>query len=107
MSRRGLPPKFAEIDEKTEPWMPFFLEAFFELTTERPGGMGMMAIPWSKIRQFAEAHGFDGESLSDFHHIIRLMDDHFMAVMNKKHRGKNIGHSPPVRKKDAPVGTPR
>lgn len=69
-SKRPPPPKFIEIDQITENWMSFFLTSFYHLSTERPVGMGVGPIPWSKIIQYGEYYGFHGSSLDAFYGII-------------------------------------
>ena len=59
----------------------------------------MMPIPWSKIRQYGQAMGWEGQHLADFHVIIRIMDDHMLRQI----RGKN-GRSERIRTEDAEAG---
>lgn len=47
-------------------------DAYFELATCRPVGMGLGPIPWTAIHEYAEANGVqDGER---FVRLIRAMD---------------------------------
>ena len=78
----------------TEPWMVFFLDTFFEMSTERPGGMGIMPIPASIVRQYAREYGFDGELEPEFKRLIRLMDEQFRVHHERKTRR---GDTPPIR----------
>lgn len=100
-SRRGLPPRFAEIEEMTEPWMPFYIASFYELMTERPVGMALGHIPWSKIRLFADHHGLLGLSGQEFHDIIRAMD---IWYLSKNGPGKNGKGSKGFQSKDEGAG---
>jgi hypothetical protein len=79
-SRKGLPEKFIEIGEMTEPWMAFYIESFFELSTERSVGMGIGPIPWSSIFNYASAFEFTGSDYHTFHSIIRAMDSHYLRM---------------------------
>lgn len=54
-----------------------FLEAFYELDTERTHtvtmtGMSVARIPWSKIVQYAEHYGYE---VDEFLYFMRKMDD--------------------------------
>jgi hypothetical protein len=64
----------------TEPWMAFYIESFFELSTERSVGMGIGPIPWSSIFNYASAHEFIGSDYHTFHSIIRSMDSHYLRM---------------------------
>lgn len=58
----------------------FFLEAFGELSTERaPGFDSLGQIPWSKIRDYANEAGLEGDVASAFRAIIREMDNAYRA----------------------------
>lgn len=71
-----------------EPWMGFFLTAFYRLSTERSVGMGVGPIPWSKIIDYGERYGFTGLSLDLFLDIIERMDSHYTAQAAKERTGK-------------------
>jgi hypothetical protein len=58
-SRKGLPEKFIEIGEMTEPIGP---------------------IPWSSIFNYASAFEFTGSDYHTFHSIIRAMDSHYLRM---------------------------
>lgn len=62
-------------------------QAFVELQTERPVGMGLFPIPWSSIHHFARAKGIRG--VDRFEHLIRSMDAAFLAAHRKRKAGKN------------------
>ena len=46
--------------------------------------MSVMPIPRSKIREFGQELDYRGEALERFHHIIRMMDDHYLGIISKK-----------------------
>lgn len=55
--------------------MGFYLTAFFELSTERPPSLGgIMPIPWSKIRDYADRVNLQGLDYEAFLSIMRIMD---------------------------------
>jgi hypothetical protein len=63
-----------------------YLDAFYELDTERSHGFALARIPWSKIVGYGERYGFDIEELVFF---IRKMDDAHLEQMKKS--GSNGG----------------
>jgi len=81
---RPPPPKFFEIEEKTKPWMAFFISAFYELSTERPASFGPGPIPWSKIIDFGRHYGYSGVNLEVFKDVIRKMDAHYLKQAAEK-----------------------
>lgn len=58
-----------------------FLEAYYELDTERHHGQALMRIPWSSIVKYADRHYLDED---DTVYFIRSMDDAHLADMRKK-----------------------
>lgn len=58
-----------------------YLDAFYELDTERSHQMGLMRIPWSAIVNYAKHYGMDVEETVFF---IRRMDDALLADMRKR-----------------------
>lgn len=49
-----------------------YLDAFYELDTERAHGLALVRIPWSSVVKYAREYGFDRDELVFF---IRRMDD--------------------------------
>jgi hypothetical protein len=68
-----------------------YLDAFYELDTERSHGFALVRIPWSRIVQFGVHYGFDVEELVFF---IRKMDD---AHLDQLRKTKNDGGTPGTR----------
>lgn len=58
-----------------------FLEAYYELDTERHHGQAFMRIPWSSIVAYADRHFLDEDETVYF---IRSLDDAHLADMRKK-----------------------
>lgn len=58
-----------------------YLDAFYDLDTERHHGNGLMRIPWSKIVQYAEFYDMDVEETVFF---IRKMDDAHISHLAKE-----------------------
>lgn len=69
-----------------------YLDAFYELDTERSHQMGLMRIPWSRIVAYAQHYGMDVDETVVF---IRRMDDALLADMRKKRPGNNGGSQGP------------
>lgn len=68
----------------------FYLDAFFELDTERPDSMnGIKAIPRSKIIEFGMQYGLTFEECEDFLYVIRAMDNEHIKRMNAKAKANN------------------
>lgn len=67
-----------------------YMEAFYDLDTERHHGMGFMRIPWSRIVYYAR---FNGMPLDETIHFIRHMDDAHIAELAKA--SKNGGSARP------------
>lgn len=55
--------------------------AFWELSTERPIGMGTGPIPVSKIRSYAPEFGME---TSSFVRIMRRMDEEYLSHANRQ-----------------------
>jgi len=79
-----MPEKFVEVWESTEPWMDFFLETFFELSTDRPAAMGVTPIPSASIRSQAAYLGLSRGDFPWFRDTIRAMDAHYLEKKNNK-----------------------
>lgn len=58
-----------------------YIDAFYELDTERSHGMALVRIPWSRIVSYGEYYGFDTDELVFF---IRRMDDAHLDNLRKK-----------------------
>jgi hypothetical protein len=68
-----------------------YLDAFYELDSERSHGFALVRIPWSQIVKFGLHYGFDVEELVFF---IRKMDDAHLDQLRKK---KGDGGTPGTR----------
>ena len=51
-----------------------YMQAFFDLDTERSHANGIMLIPWSKIQEYAVLNRMSEEQTYDLHFHIRAMD---------------------------------
>lgn len=61
-----------------------FYLAFQELSSCRPVGMGIGAIPWTAIREYAQQENFVGEDYEEFMYMIREMDNAWLEYQNEK-----------------------
>ena len=77
-----------------------YIEAFWELDSERNHGMGLAKIPWSKIRDYADQNFMDFEETLFF---IRRMDNAWLNKLARKREHENAnGPSQAVRKVTRP-----
>lgn len=76
----------------TQPLLPVglvtFIEAFYDLDTERNHGMSLTRIPWSRIVAYGEHYGYDVDELVFF---IREMDDAHLDRLAKESKGGGAG----------------
>jgi hypothetical protein len=68
-----------------------YLDAFHELHTERQGGFGLTQIPWSSIVKYTEVYELSGEAREDMLHFVRVLDDAYIALMEKRQKNGNTG----------------
>jgi hypothetical protein len=61
-----------------------YLQAFFDLDSERSHGMGLMPIPFTAVLQYARLYDFDEEQTEDLLYFIRRMDNANLARLDKK-----------------------
>lgn len=64
--------------------LDLYYEAFWDLATCRPVGLGAGAIPWTAIRDYAIAFAFDEEQTEILFHCVRLMDNAYLDFYSKK-----------------------
>lgn len=65
--------------------LQLYLDAFFDLDSERSHVQGVTAIPQSRVRDYAKAYEFDEEQTADLQYFIRIMDtDHMKRVAAKQ-----------------------
>lgn len=54
--------------------LEFYLQAFFDLDSERSQGMGLGRIPWLAIKAYAAHYDLDDEQSDALIYFIRAMD---------------------------------
>ena len=65
-------------------------EAFMDLTTCRPIGMGVGPIPWTAIQTYAESERLDPEETWTLHQVIRHMDQVYLEHTHRKDSGRPV-----------------
>jgi len=64
--------------------LELYWDAFWDLSTCRPAGMGAGPIPWSVIRDYAVTFELDQDQEEELYHHIRVMDNAFLEHHAKK-----------------------
>ena len=64
--------------------LELFYGAFLDLSTCRPSGWGLCAIPWTVIHDYASANRLMGDEREDLFFHIRKMDDAYMEYHKSK-----------------------
>ena len=81
--RLPLPDKIANAPELFN-GLEIYLQAFFDLDTERSHSMGVTMIPWNAIKSYAVAYEFSSDQTDDLIHFIRKMDiAHTTKIQNR------------------------
>lgn len=69
--------------------LQFYMQAFYDLDTERSHAMGYTRIPWSAINSYAKALELDEEDRDDLIYLINAMDEaHIKRLIEKSKNGK-------------------
>lgn len=64
--------------------LEFYFSAFFDLTTCRPGGMGMYPIPWKEILRYGLFFQLSFDQMEDLFFFMRRMDEAWITYFEKK-----------------------
>lgn len=90
--RQLLPRGFVKPEDQ-EPFIDgfeFYLDAFRELSSCRPGGLDLQAIPFTAIAQYSSIYELG--DFEEFAYVIRAMDNVFLEMngaVQKKERDKS------------------
>lgn len=88
-SRGMLQPE--DVKPNVEPF-EFYVDAFRELSTCRPSGMGgLSAIPFVSIVEYAKI--YDVGDFHEFLYLVRIMDSEVLKIENSKAASKPTGNS--------------
>ena len=82
-----IPERIANAPELRE-GLFLYLQAFFDLDTERSHALAPTAIPWSSMADYANVFGFSQEQKEDLFYLIRSMDSEHLKRIAKKADGK-------------------
>lgn len=78
-----IPERIANAPELRE-HLFLFLQAFFDLDSERVHVFSPTAIPWRSMAEYAEVFNFDSEQREDLFYFIRAMDVQHLKRLAKK-----------------------
>jgi len=78
-----IPERIANAPEIKE-HMRFYIEAFFDLTSERQIGFAEGPIPFFAIVNYARLLDCDAEDFADLLYFIREMDSEYLSFRAKK-----------------------
>jgi len=81
---------FENKPEAIEPYvegLSFYLEAFRELSSCRPGGMDVQAIPFTAIHTYCQVYAI--EDFDDFLYIIRELDTAYLGLVEEEGKKKS------------------
>jgi hypothetical protein len=84
-NNRPIPERIANAPELL-PGLEIYLQAFFDLDSERSHAMGPTAIPWTSIVNYARAFDFDEEQTEDLIYLIKRMDAENLKEVSKKQK---------------------
>lgn len=71
------------------PGLDLYLNAFFDLDSERTHGFSLSPIPWQSIYNYAKAWEFDKEQLEDLVYFVRKLDLAHLNRLRKKQEADN------------------
>jgi hypothetical protein len=68
--------------------LELFINAFFDLDSERQASFSIGPIPWSRIKEYANAFSFDDEIQEDLFYFIKKMDNAHLERIEKQNKAK-------------------
>ena len=75
--------------------LELYLQAFYDLDSERTIGLSLSPIPWSAIHNYCECNLLGEEQTENMHYFIRRMDGANLKRMNEKSKAQENGKNPP------------
>lgn len=91
-----IPERIANAPE-LQPGLQLYMQAFFDLDSERSHAMGLVVIPWSSIAAYAAAFEFDEEQTEDLFYFVRKMDTEHLKKLAEKQKANSKNGKRPVR----------
>lgn len=64
--------------------LQLYIQAFFDLDSDRNHQFAPMAIPWTSIKDYAVAFGLDEEQTEDMMFLVRKMDNEHLKRLSAK-----------------------
>lgn len=86
-SGRPIPDRIKNAPKLSRPGLQLYLDAFFELDSERSHSLSLTPIPGSCIRSYADYYEFDHEQAEDLLFLIREMDAENLQRLKSKNNG--------------------
>lgn len=83
-----IPPRIANAPE-LHIGLELFLNAFFDLDGERQAGFSIGPIPWSKIKEYCTAYGFDEDLSEDLMYFVKALDNAHMKRLEADSKAKS------------------
>lgn len=80
---RKIPDRILNAPE-LKPGLSLYLQAFFDLDSERPIGFTSGKIPFRAVLVYADFYEFDREQTEDLLYFVRNMDDTYLKWLAKK-----------------------
>ena len=80
-----LPDRIANAPE-LETGLQLYLQAFFDLDSERSHAQGLTSIPWTSIAAYAMAFELDEEQTEDLYFFIRKLDSEHLKKLAAKQK---------------------
>lgn len=69
--------------------LELFINAFFDLDTERQAGYSIGPIPWSKIKEYSVAYAFDEDLTEDLFYFVKALDNAHMKRLEAESKAKS------------------
>lgn len=83
-----LPDRIANSPELIQ-GLQLYMQAYFDLDSERSHAMAPTAIPWSSMNSYAQVYEFDEEEREDLFFFIRRMDSVHLERLHEKIKAKS------------------
>lgn len=80
-----MPDRIANAPE-LETGLQLYLQAFFDLDSERSHGNGLTSIPWTSVAAYADFFKFDAEQREDLIFFIRRIDGEHLKKLSEKQK---------------------
>lgn len=88
----GRPPKALIDRPELFPGNEWYLEAFWELSTDRDAGMALGPIPFSAINQYGKRLALDAEEFDTFRIMIRALDGAYLDHAEARRKAREKQH---------------